>query len=657
MAAAIGRLPFPAWKPIIAAVGRMTIALLFVAGMVAPLVLGAAPAAAQASTVSFSTAEAAPADAVAYAVASTDDRSDQSRLAKELLDRAGLGEAIDKAIASGLQDESGQKLPLDAFLGGEVAVVVTQTALTTLAEESMGTSDLEGMFAAMGEATPEAGAAAPTAQGFAIILDARAPDTAWAAIRESAKQRGQEETYQGTTILYEPPATANDEGSAAAKVGDLILLATTPADLYPVIDTADGDTPNITTLPQFSTARDALPTEFLTFSFVNSLSNFNVDLGPLAPAAGELLSDSYSASTIAADEPGFRMESVALPGEGAAPTPGAPNYESQLVNQAPDNSLIFMSAPNLGETGFLDSIGAVMLGMAFGMSGESMMEPSTPEAGGTPEEVIAKQYEDAAALLGVNLQTDLFQQFVGEYGGWLAADMDSQEVSGLFASHVADPDTVSNALMQLSYIIQGATGTESPLTTREVGGGQVYVIDLGDEAGSKLEFGVVGDQLVVGKSDAVDRLAGNSGESLATNTQFQAVMDTLPAEGNGTFYLDLSQAIPLMQAASAESEDFGLGSSTNIVDANAACGNYATQEEAQAAYDAADPDTFDLDQDFDGQVCEDYFAPSSNEGASSSDEVEQALANADYSAIKAFALVAHDDNGLRRTSSILYIAK
>ncbi len=45
-----------------------------------------------------------------------------------------------------------------------------------------------------------------------------------------------------------------------------------------------------------------------------------------------------------------------------------------------------------------------------------------------------------------------------------------------------------------------------------------------------------------------------------------------------------------------------------IPDASESCANYATQEEAQAAYDAAESGTFDLDQDFDGEVCEDYFA-------------------------------------------------
>ena len=262
-----------------------------------------------------------------------------------------------------------------------------------------------------------------------------------------------------------------------------------------------------------------------------------------------------------------------------------------------------MSAADLGATGVLDVLGATVISLAMGMGNPS----ATPDANTSTEDYIAKQYKAAESLIGINLQTDLFQQLSGEYGGWLTASPDAQEVSGVFASGVEDPETVSNALQQLSFLIQGASGSESPLTTREVGGGQVYVIDLGDGAGSTLEFGVVDDYLVVGKGDAVERFAEEPADSLAENTQFQAVMDTLPVEHNGLTYIDLAQAIPLMEVASQESGDIGFGATDQIQDASESCGNYETQEEAQAAYDAAESGTFDLDQDFDGQVCEDYF--------------------------------------------------
>lgn len=663
MSSAVGLLQSPpGGRGWIGALGRVAMSTVFVAGLSVPALASALPVAAQAGTVSFTTAEAAPADAVSYTVTTTDDRSEQWRLADTLLDRAGLGEAIDQAVAEEMKDESGQDLPLDAFLGGEVAVVLSQAALDTLAEESMGGADLDAMLAEMGMATPEAVPAEPAAQGFAVVLDARAPDTAWAGIREAAQEDQPEELdYEGTTILYTPPATADDDGMAAAKVGDHVLIATAPADLYPLIDTADGRTPNITSVPEFNTAREALPAEFLMFSFFNNLANYDLNLGMLGPSTAGLISDSFSAATIAADEPGFRIESVTLAGEGATLPPAAAPFQSELVGFAPDNTLLFMSGGDLGATGVLDAIGAVLLGFAFGMGDPSMMGASTPEAGQTPEEAVAKQYEDAAALIGINLQTDLFQQFVGEYGGWLTADMASEDVSGLWSSKVADPDTVNNALMQLSFLIQGASGSESPLTTRQVGDGQVYVIELGDEAGSTLEFGVIGDRFVIGKSDAVERLAGDAGEALAGNAQFQAVMDTLPVEGNGTFYVDLVQAIPLMETASEQSEDFGIGDFAEITDASETCANYATQEEAQAAYDAAEPDTFDLDQDFDGEACEDFFAAEETGDTAAEDteasNVEDAFANVDYSAIKAFAVVSHEEVGLQRASGILYISE
>lgn len=662
MSSAAGLLHIPPGDRLTAAVGRVALSATFVAGLALPAASAAVPVAAQEGTVSFSTAEAAPADSVSYVVTTTDDQSEQWRLADTLLDRAGFGEAIDEAVAEELQDEAGQDLPLDSFLGGEVAVVLSSVAIDTLAEESMGGSDLDAMLAEMGMATPVAESAGPEAQGFAVILDARAPDTAWAGIRDSAADDGAEEsTYEGTTIVYTPPATDEDEGMAAAQVGDHILIGMAPADLHPLIDTADGRTPNITTVPEFTAARDALPAEFLTFSFTNSLADLDLDFGPFGAAAEGLITDSFSASTIAADEPGFRIESVTLPGADATlPTPAA-SFQSELVGAAPDDSVLFMSGPNLGETGVLDAIGAALLGLAFGMGDPSMMGASTPEPDASPEEMIAKQYEDAAALIGVNLQTDLFQQFAGEYGGWLTANAETEEVSGLWSSQVADADTVGNALMQLSFLIQGASGSETPLTTREVGGGQVYVIELGDEAGSTLEFGVVGDRFVIGNGDAIDRLAGDAGEALSGNAQFQAVMDALPAEGNGTFYVDLAQAIPLMEVASEQADELGMDDFGGITDASEACADYATQEEAQAAYDAAEPDTFDLDQDFDGQACEDFFAAAETgdevaEG-DAGDEVEAALADVDYSAIKAFAVVTHAEDGLQRSSGILYIAE
>ena len=245
--------------------------------------------------------------------------------------------------------------------------------LETLAEESMGAADLEAMLGGMETASPEAEPAADEAQGFALALDARAPDTAWTGIRDSILDEDQHEesTYEGTDILYAPPATSDDEGMAAARAGDLILIATTPDDLHPLIDTADGRTPAITSVPEFTAVHDALPTDFLMFLFANSIDTSDADFGPFAMFADQFSTKSFTGLTIAADEPGFRMETVTMAAEGETLPAGADNFESELLTKAPDDSLLFVSAADLGATGVLDVLGATVIGLAMGMGDPS----------------------------------------------------------------------------------------------------------------------------------------------------------------------------------------------------------------------------------------------------------------------------------------------
>ncbi|MDQ2652854.1 MAG: DUF3352 domain-containing protein [Chloroflexota bacterium] len=635
---------------------RLATSALFVAGSCVPLLTAAMPVAAQSATVSFSTAELAPADAFAYSVMTLDNKSDQWLLSEELLRRAGFGEAIDQAISEELTDENGKPLPLDAFMGGEIGVVVDDSTLDSAVEESLNSDEL-GMMTGDLDST-EDDSDANDLQGIAAILDTRAPDTAWTGISQSAMEDDSETTdYNGTEIIFSEPADDEDSGMAAARVGDHILLASTPEDLHPLIDTANGENDNITSVPQFSTALDALPAEFMSFTFVNNGVASDVDLGPFESSFSSLVNDSFTGVTVSADQPGFRFESVTVPGEDALP-PIPAAYDSSLEVIAPEEALVFFSAPDLGESGILDALGAALLGVAFGMSDPALAE-GTPEATADPDAAIAKQYEDAAGILGVNLQTDLFQQFAGEYGAWLTADAAMESGSGVFASQVSDPDTVSNTLMQLSFLIQGAMGGETALATRAVGEGSVYSLDLGD--GTTFEFGVVGDMFVMGTGDAVERFAGPDSASLSADTLYQDVMGTLPEDTNSIFFIDLEQAIPLAETASESSDDFGFDTGVGFEDASEACADYATQEEAQTAYDAGEPNTFDLDQDFDGDVCEDYFAPAAVEVSDDSDDAgsdfEDTLANADYSAVKAFAVVGHEEDGLQHASGILYIAE
>ena len=82
------------------------------------------PVAAQVVDSDFPTAAVAPEDALAYLVFILDTESDQWQLASDLLNRAGLGDLLEQARDEALTDAAGNDLPLDVFLGGEIALVL-----------------------------------------------------------------------------------------------------------------------------------------------------------------------------------------------------------------------------------------------------------------------------------------------------------------------------------------------------------------------------------------------------------------------------------------------------------------------------------------------------------------------------------------------------
>ena len=228
-----------------ATAGRVALAVLFGLGVLVPSLGWFAPVAAQATSVSFSTAEAAPADSIAYLVMTLNDESEQWRLADVLLDRAGLGEALDEEIGSELRDEAGEDLPLDAFLGGEVGIVVSPTVLETLAEESMGLPISKRCLAAWRRRRRRRSRPRTRRKGSPWrwrparrIRRGRASGTR-SSMRTSTRSR----RTKGPRFSMPHRRPPDDEGMAAARVGDLILIATTPEDLHPLIDTADGRTP------------------------------------------------------------------------------------------------------------------------------------------------------------------------------------------------------------------------------------------------------------------------------------------------------------------------------------------------------------------------------------------------------------------------------
>lgn len=636
---------------------RKPVSLLLAISLFFANLLTFAPVSAQ-TVEPFTTASLVPADVALYAVVPLADNEAQWEQGMTLLRRAGLGAELDAITQEALGADGDEPLPVELFLGGEIAMVVTDTAVDILSEQAAGGA---------------AGNAGYTEVGLAFLITADSPGfialAIESAIGNTAGQLGVEvesTEYEGVSITYVTVPDGLDETPmATARVGDVVLAAGYPADLEPLIDTAQGTRDHLADLEAFGQARAALDQDHLLFGYLNppkldfleaALRESGVPLSLPEPNFAP------SAFLVAADEPGFRLETVSI-GTGSATDSTTDLGASQLVATTPSDALVLFSGLDLAGTGILDLTASVLLGLS-GLAGPV-------DTSGTADEVLAEQFEALARSMGVNFRTDLLLQLTGAYGFWVELDPESGAVTTLFTSDVDDVEAVSGALFQITLLAQSAGSGQMTVTTRPVGeSDRVFSILTGDATVPRVEYGIIDEAMVVGLGEAVDAYADGSESPLASLDSFDAVMAALPVASTGLVYVDLEQAIPLLGAAADETgvDDLAVGltggSDTGAAlassqggegDAHPDCAEFATQAEAQAAYDAFAPGTFQLDEDFDGEACEDFFTPGN--GTSVSADPIPGVAVTEMTSFSAFGMVAFDEDGNSRTSSILLVTE
>ena len=624
--------------------------LLLVVLMAGATAFAGRPTSTGAQSAPLSTAVAVPDSALVYLAMTAEQTSTQWQLATTLLDRAGLSSFVDEAIEEARADANDDDLTdLEPFLGGEIAVVVTSLAAT----QAVDVTGLTGGLAPAAE-----GEIAGDPAGFALIVQAADPAAAWAKaqelIEEDALTQGVTAAatdYNGVPVISIPPGSESEDGTAIAQVDDLILVSSTGADLEPLIDTAAGTTPSIMTAPDFAMLQAELNQEFLLFGYINGQAISTALEATEELGAFESLTlgsvpflDSSTSVVLWADDPGFRFDTVSTLATDT-PAPIGENFDGTLNERVPGDTLFFIDGMDLGASGALDTLALLL---AQELNGEEA--GATPPAGTDQQVYIDQQFEQASTQFGFNIKTDLIDQLVGEFGFALGLGeflLDPNSVNAIFVSGVESGATVADALSKLALLIGSGVageGSTTTVTTRDLDGSVIHVVeDMSSGFPIKVDFGVVADQLLIGFGTSLDSFVGGTAtDSLADNPQYQAVMATLPAEHAGSMYLDVARVIEIVTSFSSSMSD----SAEPILDADTSCGEFATQVEAQAAYDADAFAQSALDQNFDGIACEDFFSPAA---------AASPAAELDFSAIRALATVSSTSDGVVSSNTILYI--
>jgi hypothetical protein len=273
---------------------------------------------------------------------------------------------------------------------------------------------------------------------------------------------------------------------------------------------------------------------------------------------------------------------------------------------------------------------------------------ATPTAGQTAEEYADEVFADSAQVIGFNLKTDLIDQLQGEYGLalWGLNMLDPSGLGFLFVTGVENQATVQDVVSKISLLAQSAGGGEFTVSTRTVAESVVNTVDLTSFGlPVTLDYGVVGDQLIISLGSGLEGYLAGQSTTLADNAEYAAALSGVPENPASVVYVDLAQLIPLVESFTGSLEG---SSSLDIEDASEKCAEYDSQEAAQAAYDEDSFTNYELDQDFDGTACEDYFAPVGTE-ASPTPEFN-------YDALQSVVVVTYEKEGFSGATVLLAIA-
>lgn len=596
---------------------RVWISFALVAVLIASLfstAVGIREASAQESQAGL--AAATPADTALFMSVNLDQESDQWGLVYSLLERAGISDLVESE-AGASTEELGDVAEANNFSGSGAIVFSDAESLVSYSSGDFSSAMDTTMTMDPVDMTEE------IPEGFAFIVqpnDADALSSQFVAMTEeeamAANATVETVDYNGVTITFwESTDPANAPGTATAVVDGTVVLATRASDVEPIIDAAQGNIDNLADAQGFTDVTGRLEADTLMLGYMNldvMLTAFQND-PEFMEAVGDLASpDEIEAGkghvgwAVYASDAGFHMDAVVVPND-TSTLNEVSEFTPSMASKMPADIMIFSGSNDLYSTGVSD-----MLGSLFQTAlGEPGLDGTAPAATPTMEETWA-MFEQQ---LGFNPDSDLLAKLDGEFAVFLGVqDLESgmPNPEFLFVSETSDAAGLQQTADTISNMVEMMNDGTYEVSTRSVDGGDLTVITLDPSTTGGLpmvlEYGVVNDELVIGLNGAIDKYLDPATEKLADDANFQNTMDLLPSENvTNQSYINIEgQVMPLLDWFSTM-----LMGSMSTLDNHEECANYATQAEAQEAYDADPGELWLLDMDFDGEACEDFFNESS----------------------------------------------
>ena len=492
----------------------------------------------------LSTSTVVPADIAIYAEVSLDTDSTQLQQLDDLLIRLGSEDSLIDAIddVAGDTEIGGQNVTL---AGAEIAIAVLPSALASnsdagsVIDEVGGISDVEDASNVASDLS-----SGVDGEGVVIVIKATDPDALEAEALDDAGADATTETYLGSDIVSDV-----EEGGSPSyftRIDDFMLVGQSVDDLKLFIDASlDGGT-SLAGFEPFTSASAALPDDRVAFAFANGPVIFEAVNEQIAePSLAGIVNEAFSVFsgyigiTIAADPAGLRVETVNTPVVATTMETSA-TADLTMADRMPIDTVVFANGFDLGQTTLLKSVGLLLVAALGTLSSDSMEGDSVA----TPEPIsVDEMYDSLAQLLGFNIKTDFIDQMTGEYGFglWGIESGNVADIGVALVSGVADTEVLGDTVDSISFLVQAAGQGEVSVTSRELATGPINNVTFeADGAEMSVDYGVVGDEFILGVGNGADMVTGGATESLSDSSSYIEAMSYLPTEYTSILYVDIA---------------------------------------------------------------------------------------------------------------------
>ncbi len=112
----------------------------------------------------------------------------------------------------------------------------------------------------------------------------------------------------------------------------------------------------------------------------------------------------------------------------------------------------------------------------------------------------------------------------------------------MLVSEIDEVQTLDDSVSTISLLVQAVGQGQVNVTSRQIGTGTVNHVDIESDGSTiAIDYGIVGDEFVLGIGEGAETVMTAQSESLADSSTYTDALSNLPTDFQAVYYVDVAQ--------------------------------------------------------------------------------------------------------------------